>query len=190
MSDFDVVIEFAKFWEAYDKKALDITSSRKGVQSKCLDTYKKYVKTQVKADLLLFALIEQKKHYRKTVDMGLQKPGYFPGANPWLNGRKWEQELDDIDDLKRLINPDESHPYTAKELDKCNVEGCHNEVHGKKYNQCVNHIAVTNEFKSNVIGGLKKNGLMKMKSETREEWIGRLRNQIDIDINRMKERTM
>ena len=181
MSNFDIVIEFAKFWEAFDVKDLDITNSRKGVKSKCLVTYKKYVKDQTKADKLLFSLIEQKKHYRKCVSMGIEKPGYFPGVNPWLNGAKWEQELDDVEDLKRLQGKSDDNMYVERELEKCCIPDCKKQVHGPKFDKCSKHITVTDEFKKEVVDGLAKRGLMKRKSESRSEWINRLKEHTDIN---------
>ena len=95
MSEFDnfnPVIEFAKFWECFDTKELYITSSRKGVKSKCLDVYKKHVKDQQKADVVLFALVEHKKHYQKCIELGIETKGFHQGVSPWLNGKKWVQQ--------------------------------------------------------------------------------------------------
>lgn len=183
--EFDIVVEFAKFWECFDTKDLRITNSRKGVKSKCFNTYKKYVKDQEKADLLLFSLIEQKKNFIKCKELEIWVPE-FSGVNPWLNGAKWEQELDNIEDLKRLTVEDKSKPHESKKLDNCNVEGCSREIHGPKFKKCYYHIAVTSEFKRQVKDRLIENGLMKLKSETVEEWVGRLRVQAKKDINRLK----
>lgn len=186
--EFNAVIEFSKFWECFDTKQLYITSSRKGVKSKCLDVYKKHVKDKQKADVVLFALVEHKKHYQKCIELGIETKGYHQGVAPWLNGKKWETELDDIEDLKALAVDDKSRPYVPRELAKCSVEGCQHQILGPKFKQCSEHIGASPRFKKKVVEWLKDKNLMKVKSESKEEWIIRLRAQCKNDINRLKER--
>ena len=174
-NEFNVVIEFAKFFEAFNAKELYITNSRKGTKTAGLKTYKKYVKDQVKADLLLFALINQKKHQKICIDLGIQKAGYFKGISPWLNSSQWDLELDDIEDLKRLSGNTEVKPYGDITLEQCSVTSCRNQVHGSKFKQCSEHITVTPKFKAHVKNSLKKRGLWKLKVESHDEWIGRLK---------------
>jgi hypothetical protein len=174
---FNPEIEFSKLWVAYDGKVLCGNSSKKGSPENALNSYKKKIKDQVFADKVLFALIEQKKHHVKEVAKG-EFVANFPMVSVWLNQSRWSIEID----------KEPTHEERSKNIAICCVEGCQNEVRGPKFDVCFNHVSNNPQQKEKVIQTLRESGLMKTKSESREEWIERMKKQAKLNINKIHDR--
>ena len=174
---FDIEVEFSKLWSAYDGKLLCGNSTRKGSKTNALKAYKAKVKDQLKADKILFALVEQKKFHTKEVNKGEFVPN-FPMVSVWLNQDRFDTEID------KEPTPQEK----IKNIVVCSVEGCQNEVRGPRFNVCFNHVSNNHEQKEKVMKTLRDNGLMKRKDETREEWIQRMKAQAKINVNKVYDK--
>ena len=184
MGDFDVDLEFSKFWDCYDGRLLCGANSKKGGKSQALKSYKRKVKDQEFATKLLNALIAQKKQHaifkkKAETDQSFWVPN-FSMVSTYINQEKWDTELDDLNEAG-----DESKRRAA--LSKCNIPGCDEEVHGQKFKQCSHHTTANGKFKNELLNGLKSRGLGKLKSESTEEWIARLKEANHGGISKIKK---
>jgi len=84
-------LSFDRFWEKYPKKT---------AKQQALSAWKKLKPDEKTVEDIIKALERQKKSAQWTKDNGQ----YIPYPATWLNGRRWEDELTEVNDYDRADN--------------------------------------------------------------------------------------
>lgn len=149
------------FWPTYPRDLCN----RVGSKSKALHSVAKQVKSQNTANLIMEGLREQMRYFRKLKQSGAHASEWKMGmAVTWLNGEHWADEIP-------------SHYELAKKLEsrKCK---CGNDV--EILDLClICYEKIANKHDWRVIKCREyyvKNGLARKLSETRDNWLMRLKD--------------
>ena len=159
---FEIEIWFeSEFWPTYPRDLCN----RIGSKSKALASAIKHIKNKEKADIVISGLREQMRYFRKIKKTGAHGSEWKMGmCVTWLNGEHWADEIP-------------SHYELGKRLEtrKCR---CGNDVEVSDLCMpCYEKIVANSDWR--IIKCREyfvANGLKQQATETRNEWLVRLRN--------------
>jgi len=138
----------SEFWPLYPSS---FCRSGKGSRAKAMISMVKYNPDKDEQTRIMGNLKAQIKSDRSNPDRL-----YWSIGLTYVNNRMWDDEIESATEIKER--------QIAK---KCNVDGCHNDVHGDMYTQCSQHMP--NNFDGKLRAAWKKTGLNRKSPNLAEE---------------------